>query len=129
MKVIVCGGRDFPSPAQVWQDLDRLHAQLGFTELMQGGATGVDQFAKEWAGTKPEIKRFVCKADWSLGKRAGPLRNARMLEWKPDLVVAFPGGRGTDDMVHRSAEAGFKVLYCRLTGEAHANVLHGTTGQ
>jgi hypothetical protein len=32
--------------------------------LMQGGATGADQFAMEWAATKPEIKRYVCHADW-----------------------------------------------------------------
>jgi hypothetical protein len=33
------------------------------------------------------------------GKKAGPLRNQRMLdEGRPDLVVAFPGGGGTEDM-------------------------------
>lgn len=58
MKILVCGGRNFRSPAQVFKALDDLHAKMPITELMQGGATGVDQFAKEWATTKPEIKRF-----------------------------------------------------------------------
>ena len=42
-----------------------------------------------------------------IGKKAGPLRNQRMLdEGKPDLVVAFPGGGGTKDTVRRAVQAG-----------------------
>jgi hypothetical protein len=28
----------------------------------------------------------------------------------PDLVVAFPGGRGTANMIHQARERGFEVL-------------------
>ncbi len=112
MKVIVCGGRDFQSPAQVWQGLDRLHEATPITQLMQGGATGVDTFAKEWAVKHPGIQRFVCRADWDKhGRAAGPIRNARMLEWGPDAVVAFPGGRGTANMVKQATEAGVRVIH------------------
>jgi UDP-N-acetylmuramoylalanine-D-glutamate ligase len=31
---------------------------------------------------------------------------------KPDLVVAFPGGRGTADMVAKARAAGVEVLEC-----------------
>ena len=42
---------------------------------------------------------------------AGPERNARMLaEGRPDLVVAFPGGTGTADMVRRAKAAGVRVV-------------------
>lgn len=110
MKVIVCGGRNFRSPAQVWRGLDEVHAERPITQLMQGGATGVDTFAKEWAATKPEIIRYVCGADWEKhGRAAGPIRNKRMLEWGPDLVIAFPGGAGTANMVKQAKEAGFAV--------------------
>lgn len=110
MKVIVCGGRNFRSPAQVWHELERLHAVYHFTELMQGGAQGVDRFASEWACTHPEIKRYVCRADWKThGRAAGPIRNGRMLEWKPDLVVAYAGGSGTANMVAQATAAGVKV--------------------
>jgi hypothetical protein len=55
MKVVVCGGRYFRSPAQVFRDLDRLHAELHITDLMQRGCpTGLDCFAREWATTKQE---------------------------------------------------------------------------
>ena len=111
MKVVVCGGRGFRSSAQVFRELDRLHQKYNFTELMQGGAKGVDTFAREWAITYPAIKRWVCKADWDkYGKSAGPIRNKRMLEWGPDLVIAFPGGKGTASMTRLAKEAGVKVI-------------------
>jgi hypothetical protein len=31
-------------------------------------------------------------------------------EGKPDLVVAFPGGRGTADMVKRARAAGIELI-------------------
>ena len=66
--------------------------------------------ANEWAKTKAEIKRWVCKADWDKhGKSAGPIRNARMLGWKPDVVVAFPGDVGTRDCVSKAKAAGIPV--------------------
>jgi hypothetical protein len=51
-------------------------------------------------------------ADWAgLGRKAGPLRNERMLhEGKPQLVVAAPGGRGTSHMTHIAREAGVEVI-------------------
>jgi hypothetical protein len=110
LKVIVCGGRKFKSPAQVWRELDRLHSILHFTQLMQGGARGVDAFAREWAILNPEIKRWVCRAEWKrYGNAAGPIRNRRMLQWQPDLVIAFPGGNGTADMIDQAKAAGIPV--------------------
>jgi hypothetical protein len=110
MKIIVCGGRDYPSPAHVFVALDSLHAARHISELMQGGATGVDQFARDWAASRG-IKRWVCKADWATHKNAaGPIRNQRMLEWMPDAVVAFPGGKGTADMVRRARAAGVEII-------------------
>jgi predicted Rossmann-fold nucleotide-binding protein len=37
------------------------------------------------------------------------MRNARMLTYKPDLVIAFPGGRGTEDMISQARTAGVTV--------------------
>jgi hypothetical protein len=45
------------------------------------------------------------------GRSGGPKRNQQMLEeGKPDLVLAFPGGRGTADMVRRAPSGVPKVL-------------------
>jgi YspA, cpYpsA-related SLOG family len=95
MKVIVCGSYDLPTPAFVWRELDRLHVELGITALMQGGAAGVDRFARDWAAEHPEVECFICPAQWHrYGSAAALKRNARMLEWRPDLVIAFPGRVG-----------------------------------
>ena len=112
MRVVVCGGRDFSNADFVFGRLDKLHEQCPITELMQGGAKGADALARDWARARG-IKRWVCKADWDqYGKAAGPKRNARMLEWGPDAVIAFPGGRGTANMVKQSKAAGVKVIEC-----------------
>ena len=111
-RVIVCGGRH-------WGDghYDSGTMQAEFEKLplatiiMHGGAKGADTWAHGWAWAFG-FKRAVFKAQWrKYGMRAGPLRNQQMLdEGKPDLVLAFPGGRGTADMVRRARAAGVKVI-------------------
>lgn len=83
----------------------------GCTELCHGGARGADSWAGEWAKTR-NIPCRVFRADWKLdGRAAGPIRNRRMLrEFQPELVVAFPGGKGTADMVAIAEAAGIPVL-------------------
>src|SRR5690348_12630276 len=99
MKVVVCGGRGERDRERIFNMLDALNRQLKITELMQGGAQGVDAFAREWAEARG-IKCHTVAADWrGEGLAAGPIRNARMVSWGPDLVIAFPGGRGTANMV------------------------------
>ncbi len=45
------------------------------------------------------------------GKSAGSIRNQQMIdEGKPDLVVAFPGGFGTKDMVRRAKKHNIEVI-------------------
>jgi hypothetical protein len=50
-------------------------------------------------------------ADWKKhGRAAGPIRNQRMLDENPDILVAFPGGKGTADMVARARKASLTVI-------------------
>lgn len=115
MKVIVCGGRGYRDRVFLFREMDRLHAEHGFTGLMQGGCpTGADALARIWAKTHPEITRYVCRAEWKrYGNAAGPIRNGRMLQWLPDLVVGFPGGDGTADMLAQARRAGVEVIEFR----------------
>ena len=110
MKVLVCGGRKFDDAMTLGSWLGGIHKQAGITEIIQGGASGADTMAAkfgEWIGVP--VRTF--KADWALGKKAGPMRNDKMLrEGKPDLVVAFEGGKGTADMVSRAKAAGVRVI-------------------
>jgi len=100
MKVLVCGGRDFSDKTLLWNSLDALHNKTPITIIIQGGARGADFLAKQWA-TEKAISCVTYEADWSShGASAGAIRNIKMArEAKPDLVLAFPGGRGTKHMI------------------------------
>jgi hypothetical protein len=56
-------------------------------------------------------------ADWQKhGTAAGPIRNKQMIvSGKPDLVLAFPGGRGTADMSRRAEKHGIPLQPFALT--------------
>lgn len=113
MKVLVCGGRDFRDSGQVHFELNRIHSgdRGPIKVLIHGAARGADTIAADWARAKGGIKVLSFPADWQKhGLAAGPLRNQQMLdEGKPDLVVAFPGGKGTADMVRRAVGAFYAV--------------------
>lgn len=95
-RVLVCGGRDFEDRAALYAALDRLHGQRCFTLLIAGGARGADTMGEHWARDRG-VRTRIFMARWAIeGRAAGPIRNARMLrEGRPDLIVAFPGGKGT----------------------------------
>lgn len=111
LRVLVCGGRDYDDREAVDQTLDRLHAERGIACIIAGAARGADTLAAAWA-TDRGIALLEFPADWKTqGRAAGPIRNQRMLEeGAPSYVVAFPGGRGTADMVRRAEGAGLTVL-------------------
>jgi YspA, cpYpsA-related SLOG family len=108
MRVLVCGGRDFTDQALLEA---RLAGILGVAVIIEGGALGADRLAREF-GQQRGITVETFPADWQKhGRAAGPIRNKRMLEdGKPDLVVAFPGGRGTANMVGQARAAGVRVI-------------------
>jgi hypothetical protein len=111
VRVLVNGGRDYADREQSDAELDRLHAERRFSLVISGGARGADTLAAEWAKARG-VPCQVFMADWAgLGRKAGPIRNARMIdEWSPDLMVSFLGGRGTADCVARAREAGVEVI-------------------
>jgi hypothetical protein len=107
MKVLVCGGRSYLDHKRVFEVLDGLRPK----HVIHGGASGADRCANDWALVRG-VRRSIYPADWTRhGRAAGPRRNQLMLDKeKPDLVVAFPGGRETADMVSRARAAGVRVM-------------------
>lgn len=110
----VTGGRHYSDSAHVFRVLDEIHAAHPVTELVQGGATGADRFAKLW-GDSRGVKVRTFDADWKAhGNAAGPMRNQEMLEYvlRQDarrMLVAFPGNKGTADCVRRFVAAGVEL--------------------
>jgi len=112
VKVLVCGGRDWHDADLVESALDRLHAARGpFDRLITGAARGVDRIAGRWA-RKNGVLEWDFLPEWHRAETPeGSARNQRMIaEAAPDLVVAFPGGIGTADMVERAKAAGIEVI-------------------
>jgi NADPH:quinone reductase-like Zn-dependent oxidoreductase len=112
MRVLVCGGLDYTDRAELHAELDRLHAEYGFETIIAGAAGSVDTLAVEWAQAHGIATQVFRAAAWgTLRRTAGQLRNARILaESRPDIVVAFPGGRRTANMVKQAKAAGVWVL-------------------
>ena len=110
-RVLVCGGRNYRNHERVGAVLNKLHDEMGIDLIIQGGARGADELAFGWARANG-IADEQYDADWEThGTFAGPMRNKRMLEeGRPDLVIAFPGGRGTADMVRKARRAGVEVV-------------------
>lgn len=133
--MLVCGGRYFghvhfltPREAlraemeraakqnfMMREALDHLRQGRGVTKVISGGATGADAAAAHWARSRC-LACIVVKAEWRrYGHAAGPIRNGKMLDLKPDFVVAFPGRTGTADMVCQATKAGVEVIDYRET--------------
>ena len=107
MRVIVCGGRDFDDVEFVVHYLNHVHEWNPISCVIAGAARGVDTFAELWADLMG-IPKEIYPADWDRhGKAAGPIRNQEMLDKsRPDMVMAFPGGRGTAHMFKIASEHG-----------------------
>jgi hypothetical protein len=87
------------------------HGLTPFGVLIHGAAKGADSLADRWARLNGvPVTQYPAK--WNEhGRAAGPRRNEQMLkEGKPDLVIAFEGGRGTAHMVRIAREAGVDVM-------------------
>mgnify|MGYP001581890289 CR=1 FL=1 len=115
MRVLVCGGRNYNDAMTLDSWLGSIHKSDGIELIIHGAARGADLLAGIFA-THAGIPVLTFAADWArLGRKAGSLRNQQMLdEGKPDLVVAFPGGRGTADMVQRARDAGVRVIEVKI---------------
>lgn len=123
MRVLVCGGRDFTDANFIRSALENLlfNGTTIPTELfiIEGAGPGVngqpscDELVYQWrtsvgvAGERYPVN-FTLDGPWPA---AGPRRNQRMFrEGKPERGIAFPGGRGTANMVGIMKKAGIPVI-------------------
>lgn len=111
--VLVTGSRDWTDHMAVADAIAAARA----TVVIEGGARGADRCAYN-AALYLHIRHVRIDADWALhGRRAGPIRNAAMLDLNPGLVLAFHDeprlGLGTRDCVRGALERGIRVLHYR----------------
>lgn len=114
MKILVCGGRNYKDKEALYaflDDLDGNGKKGGITAVVHGAAPGADTLAGEWAADRNRTV-YSHPAQWDIyGSSAGSIRNAQMLLMHPDIemVIAFPGGRDTQDMINKAKEKGIMV--------------------
>ena len=109
MKVIIAGGRDISFNSS--DMLDKITAQMpSITEVVCGGAQGVDHHGKYWAiHNNIPVKEFP--ADWQThGKAAGPIRNRQMAEYADALILIWDGkSRGSKNMMANAKTQGLQI--------------------
>ncbi len=105
--VVVTGGRTYSDTERVFQMLDRIHKVRSIKILITGACPygGADLLAENWAKSR-EVNYVGVPAKFkSLGGPAGPLRNKWILDnLNPNIVLAFPGGKGTANMVREAVK-------------------------
>lgn len=116
-KLIVAGGRDRHLDHNDELVLRDIIDQYRVTELVNGGAPGIDAgAARLWKllGKQVDVSYFI--ADWGLhGRKAGPIRNREMAEYagQSGICVLFPGGRGTASMYREARRVGMRIIDMR----------------
>ena len=107
MRVIVAGTRGFYDLSVVTSAVYSSPWLEKITEVVSGGADGVDSLGERFAENHLlPVTRFC--AEWSKhGRAAGPLRNDNMAAYADALVAVWDGkSSGTRDMITRMIERG-----------------------
>ena len=115
-KWVICGGRRFADEIMFDDARGDLMRQFGHPScIIHGGAAGADSMAGA-LGKRLSVGVQPCPANWAkYGRGAGPIRNKEMLALQPAKVIAFPGGRGTANMVDQARAAGITVVEIKAT--------------
>ena len=117
-RVLVTGSRDWPDALTVHRALTELLREHGALAVVHGACrAGADSIAAQWVAqavrrSPGRVVEEPHPADWGrYGRKAGPLRNQRMVDLGADLVLVFTYGdsRGTADCARRAEKAGIPV--------------------
>jgi hypothetical protein len=108
MKTVIAGSRGITDYNKLKEAVDR----CGFviTEVVSGGARGVDQMGERWAREHNiPIKQFI--PDWNKhGKAAGLIRNVEMSNYAEAVIVLWDGSsRGSKHMYDTAIKKGLTV--------------------
>ena len=110
MKTIVAGSRGITDDAPVWAAIASCPWRDEITEIVSGGARGVDTLGEAWARDHDSpVTRFI--ADWDqYGGAAGLIRNGEMADYADALILVWDGvSRGSRDMLEKARSAGIKI--------------------
>jgi hypothetical protein len=111
-RILVCGGRDFKNQVLFNIVMEAMTPyRSSYFCIIHGHCRGADMMAQDWAVSRGQP--FISMpANWDIyPDAAGTVRNKWMLDFGlPDLVIAFPGGNGTADMMRQAMDRGIYVF-------------------
>ena len=116
MKLIIAGGRNITDlESESIQAFINFLEIEGITEIVSGGAKGVDKAGEIYAHVH-NIPCQVFPAEWNkYGKAAGPIRNSVMANYGDALLIIWDGkSRGSADMKQRMTKLSkpvWEILY------------------
>lgn len=112
MRTIIAGSRNIIDHRIVQTAIGEAidDASFDITEVVCGGAKGVDELGRQWAIiNKIPIKMYPAKWD-ELGKSAGYKRNIEMAENADALIAVWDGvSKGTKHMIDTANKFGLTV--------------------
>jgi len=137
MKILICGDRNWTNVDVIRRVFDShvppnavvIHGDNGYDargrplwgEPDELAVRGADKLAGRVARARGHrVESFT--PNWATyGRSAGPIRNQRMLDARPDFVIAFhndlANSRGTHDMIGRAQNAGVRVLHAYVRSD------------
>lgn len=103
-RIGVTGGRNYRNKKKVWEVMNQAKSILGDRMfVVVGCAPGLDRYVRWWCDENllpHQWKTYY--ADWDeLGNYAGHERNTRMAQFGLDMLISFPGGVGTANMIEQ----------------------------
>ena len=111
MKCIIAGSRSINQSIVLETAIDASGFADDITEVVSGGAKGVDALGEEWA-YKQQLHLMIFPADWdTYGRSAGIRRNKQMAAYADALIAVWDGqSKGTVHMVEEAKRQGLKVF-------------------
>ncbi len=112
MRTIIAGSRDGVDLI----DINEAMKACGWipSVVISGTARGSDQLGEHWAiGNSIPVELYP--ANWTLGKKAGYLRNEQMADKAQALVAIWDGkSRGTKHMIDIANRKGLRVYVHKI---------------
>jgi hypothetical protein len=110
VKTIIAGSRSIKSLSTVINAFNGCQFKDKITEIVSGGATGVDQLGEQLA-KKIGVSTKIFLANWQkYGKMAGMIRNREMAQYADALIAVYDGvSRGTKNMIEEATKRGLKI--------------------
>lgn len=107
-RVLVFGGWDFGDAKAIDEALKPFGRDIA---IVHGDCSDADRLAGAWA-RRNGICEIKIPANFTYyGSPGGPIRNKWLIHWvRPQIAVAFPGGKGTADMAQKLEAAGIQVI-------------------